>query len=55
MIYGRTGDPVTVVRRAVLADVAKLDGRHHQAFLRADGGSREIADAIEGVERQEEP
>lgn len=27
MIYGRTGQEVTIVRRAVLADVEKLDGR----------------------------
>lgn len=27
MIYGRTGEPVTIKRRAVLADVEKLDGR----------------------------
>ena len=27
MIYGRFGDPVTIVRRAVLDDVKALDGR----------------------------
>ena len=73
MIYGRTGDVVTIVRRGILADVEKLDGRkpdkqdraairsrsyvvvrrtdgkeqlYHHAFLRADGGSLEIADAL---------
>jgi hypothetical protein len=74
-IYGRTGDPVTIKRVGVLADVQKLDNRepdirdigclehgsyvvvdshgkyrlYHQAFLRADNGSREITDAIEKV------
>jgi hypothetical protein len=72
MIYGRCGQPVTIVRRAVLADVQKLDGRKPDSldrrairnksyvvvddggkerlyalcYLRADGGSLEIADAI---------
>jgi hypothetical protein len=27
MIYGRFGDPVTIVRRGTLKDVEKLDGR----------------------------
>lgn len=73
-IYGRTGDVVTIVRRAVIADVKALEGRtpdkqdrealkndsyvvvrnedgkkrlYHLAYLRADGGSREITDTIE--------
>lgn len=75
MIYGRFGNPVTIVRRARLADVKALDGRtpdkqdrealknrsyvvvrdvesgqerlYHLAYLRADGASREITEAIE--------
>jgi hypothetical protein len=31
MIYGRFGDPLTIVRRAVLADVKALDGRKPDA------------------------
>jgi hypothetical protein len=76
MIYGRMGQTVSIVRRGVLADVEKLDGRkpdkqdrdairngsyvvvvaddkqrlYHQAFMRADGGSREITDALERAE-----
>lgn len=77
MIYGRWGQVVTIVRRAVLADVQALDGRkpdkqdrdalragsyvvvkddgkerlYHQCYLRADGGSLEIADAIIAAEK----
>ena len=72
MIYGRTGQVVTIKRIAILDDVRRLDHRapdkvdrsairsgsyvvvddsgyerlYHQAYLRADGGSLEIADAI---------
>lgn len=75
MIYGRFGQPVTIIRVAILDDVKKLDGRrpdkqdrealkhgsyvvvrdddkerlYHQAFLRADGGAREIGDAIDAL------
>lgn len=75
-IFGRFGDPLTVVRVASLDDVRPLSGRkpdkqdrsaiesgsylvcrdedgkellYHQAFMRADGGSREIAAAIEAL------
>jgi hypothetical protein len=42
-IYGRTGDVVTVVRRAVLEDVKRLDGRKpaEDCFCAADHG-REV-------------
>ena len=80
MIYGRTGEPCTIVRLATLSDVELLelrkpdkqdrlavecgayvvvrfhDGKgsperiYHQAFLRADGGSREISERIAGLE-----
>jgi hypothetical protein len=75
-IYGRTGNAVTVVRRAVLEDVKRLDGRkpdkqdrealandcyiivksfgkerlYHIAYLRADGGAKEIDEAIKSSE-----
>lgn len=82
MIYGRFGDPCTIVRVATLDDIRKLDRRepdkqdrealangsyvvvqfndaqatgerahvlYHQAFMRADGGSREITAAIEAL------
>lgn len=77
MIYGRFGDPITIVRVATLEDVRKLEGRkpdkadleavrngsyvvvrrtddsaerlYHQAFMRADDGSREITAAIEAL------
>jgi len=76
VIYGRCGQPITVLRRGTLADVKNLDGRkpdkqdreavrngsyvvvlddgkerlYHQCYMRADGGSREIADALEAVD-----
>jgi len=75
MIYGRAGQPVTIVRVATLSHVQILEGRkpdkqdrsavrngsyvvvldgdeerlYHQAYLLADGGSQEIAQAIEGL------
>ena len=78
MIYGRSGQPVTIKRIAILDDVRRLDHRtpdkvdraavrsgsyvvvaddkglerlYHQAYLRADGGPLEIADAIIAVKR----
>jgi hypothetical protein len=82
MIYGRFGNRVTIVRRAVLADVKNLDNRkpdkqdrdalknssyvvvrdddgreklYHLAFLRADGGSREITEAIVATDVDRDP
>lgn len=75
MIYGRTGQVVTIKRVAIIDDVRRLDHRtpdkvdraaiqsgsyvvvddhgyerlYHQAYLHADGGSLEIADAIIAV------
>lgn len=72
MIYGRTGQPVTIKRLAQLEDIKRLEKRrpdkqdraglasgslvivddhgeerlYHQAYLRADGGSREIGAAL---------
>lgn len=77
MIYGRFGDPVTVLRLATLDDVKQLEQRepgkydeeaienesyvvvrqddgkerlYHQAFMRADEGSREITAAINAAQ-----
>lgn len=53
MIYGRFGDPVTIVRRAVLADVERLDGRkpdrQDRATLRS--GSYVVVRQDDGEER----
>lgn len=80
VIYGRFGDPITIVGVAVIGDVKRLTGRrpdkvdreaikhgsyvvvrrdngtedlYHQAFMRADGGISEIADAIEAADTSE--
>lgn len=79
MIYGRFGQPVTIVRIGTLQDVIDLDNRkpdqqdkeavelgsyvvvkdgeklrlYHQAFLRADGGAKEIAKTIAGLTKHE--
>lgn len=76
MIYGKFGDPLTIVRSAILEDVKRLADRkpdqqdrdalangsyvvvrfddgaervYHQAFLRADGGIKEIEEAIQSA------
>lgn len=77
MIYGRFGDPLTIVRLAVLEDVETFDGEppddvdkanveagayvivkyaetgklnlYHIGFLKADGGSNEIQEAIDNA------
>lgn len=76
MIYGRFGNPLTIVRMGTLDDVKTLDQRkpdkqdravveaggyvvvreeggkerlYHQAYMRADGGAREIGEALEAL------
>lgn len=71
MIYSMMGQPVTIIRLAVVADLQKPDKRdraairagsyvvvdyggigervYHITYLKADGGSKEIADAIQKV------
>jgi hypothetical protein len=53
VIYGRTGDPVTIKRLAVLDDVKRLDGRRPDKQDRAaiENGSYVVVVQADGKER----